>query len=1103
MVSPDADRTQRGESPSIDAELDVLGLIDAHEIGRGGFGVVYRCLQPDLDRTVAVKVLTQDLDEANRSRFLREQRAMGRLTEHPNIVTVLEVGVTASGHPFIVMPYYPLGSLDAMIRRSGPYTVDQALRLGVKMAGALASAHRLGILHRDVKPGNILLSNYREPALTDFGIAHISGGFETTKDAILASPSFASPEVLEGAPPTEVSDVYSLGATLFCAMTGHAAFERRSGEQLVAQFIRITSRPIPDLREQGIPGELAAIIEQAMARDPSDRPSGAEVFGEELREIQRRTGLAVDDMALPDDHGEPPAVRPSSGSSLSELRPAHTPALVAGSVGNLPLDATNFVGRRDELDAARTMFDTTRLLTLTGIGGVGKTRLALHIAGEMRDRFPHGLWLVELGEVLDPSLVPNVIAESLRLRVRTANPTQEIVEFLAPRQLMLVLDNCEHLIDAVAEFARSVIRTCPDLTILATSREPLNIAGESVRRVPSMAVPDPEHEPEMIGTPAYDAISLFEDRAAAAVPGFALSDENLDSVVQICRHLDGLPLAIELAAARLRAMSVDQVLQRLSDRYKLLTRGIRGAPTRQQTLRSCIEWSYTLCTPVEQQIWAQMSVFSGSFDLDAALHICLEDLSFDDLLDVISSLVDKSILIRDEDGGQVRFRMLETIRQFGREKTIESGEYSTLRRRHYDLYRQLAMDAEADWIGSRQMDWLTRLDREQSNLREAMEFAHLDSSGVHPDAALELALALFPFWFARNLFSEGRYWLDRALGSSRERSSLERVMAICCNSVLAELQGDLEAGAGLIASAQTLNADLDDPIADAYLAHGEGLLSLYSGDAPEASLHLEKAVRLFESSNRTRVLVWSQFMLGVSYELRGLTIQAMSCYEQVLAITQSRGETVYRSYCLWGLGVAQYRQNETSRAANSINECLRLCKLVGEPLVAAVALEVLAWIANDDRNPERAAILLGAAESLGSQVGSSPLLFHDLRTYHVECERSTHEQLGANVFRARRRKGARMGLGPAIEYALAESRQETDHPDAAAHHLTEDERRIAELVTKGVSTRAIATNLSLSQQTVQSQVEAIFAKLGVRSRRQIAAWVRAHRNQTRPPATPG
>ncbi|MEE2058128.1 protein kinase domain-containing protein [Rhodococcus artemisiae] len=1093
MVDSDSDRTQQGEPPAIEAELDGLGLTDAHEIGRGGFGVVYRCLQPALDRTVAVKVLTHDLDEENRSRFLREQRAMGRLTGHPNIVNVLEVGVTATGHPFIVMPYHQLGSLDSLIRRSGPYPVEQVLRLGVKMAGAVASAHRLGVLHRDVKPGNILLSSYGEPALTDFGIAHITGGFETSADAVLASPSFASPEVLRGSAPTEASDVYSLGATLFCALTGHAAFERRTGEQIVAQFVRITSHPIPDLREQGVPADLAAVIEHAMALDPSDRPQQAVAFGEELRGIQARHGLVVDEMALPDDDGELPGVRlPTTPASFTSGQ-VHTPVLRGGAAGNLPLDATNFVGRHDELASARTTLEAVRLLTLTGIGGVGKTRLALRLAAEMRDRFPHGVWLAELGELLDPSLVPNFVADCLRLSTSSADPTQEIVDFLAPRRLMLVMDNCEHLIDGVAEFVRSLITTCPGVTILATSREPLNLAGESVMRVPSLAMPDPEHEPELMGTPAYDAILLFEDRASTAVPGFALTDENLDTVVQICRHLDGLPLAIELAAARLRAMSVDQVLQRLNDRYKLLTRGNRAAPTRQQTLRLSVDWSYGLCSPVEQRIWAQLSVFSGSFELDAALNICLEDLSSDDLLDVISSLVDKSILIRDELAGRIRFRMLETIREFGREKTIESCEYSNLRRRHYDWYRQLAVDAEADWIGSRQLEWLTRLDQEQSNLREAMEFVRLASSRAGSDAALEIAVALFPFWFARNLFSEGRYWLDRALDIGPVQATPERIRAICCNSVLAELQGDLDAGADLIASAQALNTGLDDPVSDGYIEHAEGLLALYSGNAPQASSHLEVAVRVFSTSDRIRIRVWSQFMLGVSYELRGRTAQAITCYKEVLAITEPRDEAVYRSYCLWGLGVAKYRQGKLDRATRSIEECLQLCELVSEPLVAAVALEVLAWIAHDDRDPERAAILLGAADSLGSQVGSSPLLFHELRVYHAECERSTNELLGSNVFRARRRKGARLGLEQAIEYALTEGYRKTDGADADAQ-LTEGEQQIAELVTKGLSNSSIATRLSLSQQAVQDHVETIFAKLGVRSRKQIAAWIRAHRS---------
>ncbi len=273
MTDVDPHATRRDLVPNIPAELLEAGFDNVEEIGRGGFGVVYRCVQPSLDRAVAVKVLSTDLDRDNLERFLREQRAMGRLSGHPHIVTVLQVGVLAGGRPFIVMPYHAKNSLETLIRRHGPLDWRETLSIGVKLAGALEAAHRVGTLHRDVKPGNILLTDYGEPQLTDFGIARIAGGFETATGVIAGSPAFTAPEVLEGASPTPASDVYSLGATLFCALTGHAAYERRSGERVIAQFLRITSQPIPDLRKQGLPADVAAAIERAMARHPADRPA--------------------------------------------------------------------------------------------------------------------------------------------------------------------------------------------------------------------------------------------------------------------------------------------------------------------------------------------------------------------------------------------------------------------------------------------------------------------------------------------------------------------------------------------------------------------------------------------------------------------------------------------------------------------------------------------------------------------------------------------------------------------------------------------------------------------------------------------------------------
>src|ERR1700746_1374343 len=303
MADVDSHSTQRDLVPDIPAELRDAGFEDVAEIGRGGFGVVYRCAQTRLGRTVAVKVLTADLDPDNLDRFLREQHAMGRLSGHPNIVTILQVGTTTTGRPFIVMPYHAKNSLEPLIPQRGPLDWCETLRIGVKLAGALDAAHRANILHRDVKPGNILLTEYGEPELTDFGIARIAGGFQTATGVITGSPAFTAPEVLEGKTPTPVSDVYSLRATLFCTVAGHAAFERRSGERVVAQFLRITSQPVPDLREHGFPADVAAVIERAMIRDPAARPASATAFGDELRQGQRVLGAAVDEMARPVELG--------------------------------------------------------------------------------------------------------------------------------------------------------------------------------------------------------------------------------------------------------------------------------------------------------------------------------------------------------------------------------------------------------------------------------------------------------------------------------------------------------------------------------------------------------------------------------------------------------------------------------------------------------------------------------------------------------------------------------------------------------------------------------------------------------------------------------
>ncbi|EKT83849.1 serine/threonine protein kinase [Rhodococcus opacus M213] len=396
MTNDDPWATQR--QPEITTELAAAGFDDAVEIGRGGFGVVYRCLQEDLDRTVAVKVLTSNLDPDNVTRFVREQRAMGRTSGHPNIVAVYQVGVTRSRRPFLVMPYHSFGSLDVQIRRSGPLGWQEVLRLGIKMSGALETAHRGGMLHRDVKPANILLTEYDEPQLTDFGIARVSGGFETTAGSITGSPAFTAPEVLEGRPPTVESDVYSLGSTLFCALTGHAAYERRSGEQVVGQFLRISRQAVPDLRDAGIPDDVCSAVEHAMARAVEDRPGGAADFGNELRAVERRNGVVVDDMYIPVRRA-PEQLHDHAGESTRSRGPGlpynvRTPPTPPAPVTKFrpPTTTRQLVPRRRLLAVLRAGRDR-RLTLVHAPAGFGKSSLVAQWRDDLVDGGTAVAWL--------------------------------------------------------------------------------------------------------------------------------------------------------------------------------------------------------------------------------------------------------------------------------------------------------------------------------------------------------------------------------------------------------------------------------------------------------------------------------------------------------------------------------------------------------------------------------------------------------------------------------------------------------------------------------------------------------------------------------------
>jgi ATP/maltotriose-dependent transcriptional regulator MalT len=559
MADVDQHVSPRDLFPDLPAELRDAGFEDVAEIGHGGFGVVYRCAQPLLDRTVAVKVLTADLDPENLDRFLREQHAMGRLSGHPHIVTVLQVGTTTRGRPFIVMPYHAKNSLEALIRRHGPLDWRETLRIGVKLAGALDAAHRAGILHRDVKPGNILLTEYGEPELTDFGIARMAGGFQTATGVITGSPAFTAPEVLEGSTPAPASDVYSLGATLFCALTGHAAFERRTGEGVVAQFLRITSQPIPDLREQGFPAEMTAVVERAMVRDPAARPASAAAFGDELREVQRVLGAAVDEMARPVELGVEHRTSPVAPAAVRRDTTTPTPPTPTTKY-RPPVPTRSLVARDRLLDVLRAG-GRRRLVLVHAPSGFGKSTLAAQWREELdRDGVAVGwltiddddnnvVWflahLLELIRRVRPALAASL---GQALEERGDDAARYVLTTLIDEihekddRLVLVIDDWQRVSDAQTTAALGFLleHGCHHLQIIVTSWSRAGLPVSKLRILDELV----EIDCESLRFDVDEARSLLND-----VDGLQLSESDVEALTT---STEGWAAALQLAALALR-----------------------------------------------------------------------------------------------------------------------------------------------------------------------------------------------------------------------------------------------------------------------------------------------------------------------------------------------------------------------------------------------------------------------------------------------------------------------------------------------------------------------------------------------------------------------
>ncbi|GAA2092721.1 hypothetical protein GCM10009759_18630 [Kitasatospora saccharophila] len=684
--------------------------------------------------------------------------------------------------------------------------------------------------------------------------------------------------------------------------------------------------------------------------------------------------------------------------------------------GRLPAETTSFVGRAAELDALAALVGRARLVTVTGPGGVGKSRLALRAAARLADGFPDGAHLAEVAPVQDPLLLGHAVLEALRLTDHTARPPLDVlVEQLADREALLVLDGCEHLVDACAELVDALLRAAPGLRVLATSRQSLRTAGEHL--LPLAPLP---YRPSG-GRAEAEAVLLFADRAAAVLPGFRLEPGNRDGVALLCRRLDGIPLALELAAGRLRALSVEQLTARLEDRFRLLTGGDRTAPARHHTLRTAIGWSHELCTMKERLLWARLSVFAGGFDLDSAEYVCAgHGLDADEVLELVESLVDKSVLERLDGDGTARFRMLDTLREYGAHWLRAGGDRPRLLRRHRDWYLGVASWGEVEWFGPRQAETAERTRLAHANLRAALEFSLAEPGEEQP--ALVLAGTLWYFWVGTGHLGEGRHWLDRALALAPEPTDA-RAKALWVTGYLATLQGDLHRARPVLEECRRQALETGDDRALAYAVHRQGCAALIGDEPARAAELFEEALWHYDALGELNSnVLMAMFELALAHLFQGDEENGLAWMERVRETCEEHGEQWAYGYCLYAMAFARRQGGDLRLARSLARESMRLNHLFRDLLGIVLAMDLLALLATEgpDADLSEARVLQGAAHRLWRAVGTPFFGSRSFNGPHLEGERRARDGLTEQEYEAAFRLGSRLDLDTAVGRALGD-----------------------------------------------------------------------------------
>ena len=984
-------------------------------IGVGGMGEVYLAEDSLLKRKAALKFLARDLklESDHYERFLREARAASSLN-HPNICTIYEINEKGES-PFIAMEYIEGETVADMIARRRR-NVRQTVEIAIEVLRALAEAHANGIVHRDIKPANIILTKRGTAKILDFGLAkRISGGEIrdqglTQAGVILGTASYMSPEQARGREIDARTDIWSLGVCMYEMLTGRQPFTGETSTDTLAAILTRSPEPLTKYFPE-IPAELERIVLRSLERDRDNRYTTADEMTADLTELRAVVENRREIAGGPQTDSVTEAYSPAAENATTEFDlpkvTAEDSALPRRTPSNLSKFYKPIIGRRDEIDAVKRLLRSgkNRLVTLTGIGGTGKTRLAQAVAEELLEEFHDGVYFIEMASITQPELVASTIAMPLGIRDEGGKPDvfDALKEHLSEKHMLIVLDNFEQVIDAAPKIAE-LAAASSNLQILVTSREVLHLQAETEFVVPPLLIPADAPGSTIEELAANDAISLFVERARAAKPGFELTKENVQNVADICSNLDGLPLAIELAAARIRILSPSAILAKLDDRLKLLTGGARDLPERQRTMSAAVEWSYGLLAERERRLFRFLSVFRGGFRLDAAEAVYRSvaghtgDLSSIETIDLISSLVAQSLLTqKDHSDGETRFRMLEVVRDFAYEKLNSEGEQDAAGAAHARYFAEIATDAEPHIQAAHSADWLNRLEVEHDNIRAAMQWTLRND----PPTACGMAVSLRNFWLLHSHLSEGYDWLKAALESGEPPIHL-RFKLLNGLGLAARFRGDYETARRAYEKGLDAGKEADDKPGIALSSRGLGLVAMQQGDLAASRTFFESGLAISRELNDKMGIALSLSFLGDLSRTENANAAAIPLFREALELFREIDNKSAVSDALNNLAAAEYGTSDFVAARQHFADASVIAMELGQKVTISCSLDGFAALDTLAGRYEHAARLAGAAESIRESIG-----------YKIEPAESRFREAYLVVLRTK--------IGPAsYERAIAE-----------------------------------------------------------------------------------